>query len=256
MMKKWLSVYLVVVLITFLTACGSEELAGDTNSSEDTEEQAASKQSETEEVQEEPKLEIVQSTGAAWKDSIDTVWVHSSAIFENTGDVPITIGETQMNFKDQEGGILGTSPMIYSVPSVVGPGEQAYISETTILEGITDPALYGETSYNYSFDPTEESPNLLEVSGTKGIASTDDYSTPYTVTGLVKNTTKELQDDIRISAALFDESGTLLGVLNGSVDVGVNPGSEAGFELNYPEVPREIAGKVKTIDVKAYGWTW
>lgn len=256
MMKKWWSLFLVLILITFLAACGNEELAGDTNSSEGTKEQAESIPSETKEEKEEPKLEIVQSTGGAWKDSIDTVWVHSSAIFKNTGNVPISIGETQMNYKDQEGGILGTSTMIYSVPSVVGPGEQAYITETTILEGITDPALYGETTYNYGFDPTEESTNVLEVSGTKGIPSTDDYSTPYTVTGVVKNTTSEMQDDIRISAALFDESGTLLGVLNGSVDVGVNPGSEAGFELNYPEVPREIAGKVKTIDVKAYGWTW
>lgn len=255
-MKKWWSLFLVLILITFLAACGNEELAGDTNSSEGTKEQEASKPSEPKEAQEEPKLEIVQSTGGAWKDSIDTVWVHSSAIFENTGDVPISIGETQMNYKDQEGGILGTSTMIYSVPSVVGPGEQAYITETTILEGITDPSLYGETTYNYGFDRTEESTNVLEVSGTKGIPSTDDYSTPYTVTGVVKNTTSEMQDDIRISAALYDESGKLLGVLNGSVDVGVNPGSEAGFELNYPEVPREIAGKVKTIDVKAYGWTW
>lgn len=255
MMRGWLNVLLAVALMVFLSACGNE-LAGDTHSSEGTEEQAASKQGETKEVQEEPKLEIVQSTGGAWKDSIDSVWVHSSAIFENTGDVPVSIGETQMNYKDQQGGILGTSTMIYSVPSVVGPGEQAYITETTILEGMTDPALYGETTYNYGFDPTEENANLLDVSGTKGIPSTDDYRTPYTVTGVVKNTTSELQDDIRISAALFDESGTLLGVLNGSVDVGVNPGSEAGFELNYPEVPREIAGKVKKIDVKAYGWTW
>lgn len=255
-MKKGWSLFLVGMLIAVLAACGSEELAGDTNSSEGTVEETASKQSEMKEVQEEAKLEIVQSTGAAWKDSIDTVWVHSSAIFENTGDVPITIGESQMNFKDKEGGILGTSQMIYSVPSVVAPGEQAYITETTTLEGITDPALFGETSYNYSFDPTEETSNVLEVSGVKGIPATDEYSLPYTVTGVVKNTTKELQDDIRISAALLDESGTLLGVLNGSVDVGVNPGSEAGFELNYPEVPREIAGKVKTIEVKAYGWTW
>jgi len=52
------------------------------------------------------------------------------------------------------------------------------------------------------------------------------------------------------------EDETLLGILNGSVDVGVNPGSEAGFELSYPEVPSEVAGQVKTINVKAYGWTW
>jgi len=258
-MKKWMNSLFVVGLIIFLAACGSEKLAGDTNSSNGSEKQSSTKQEETkadEEKESEPKLEIIQSTGGAWKDSIDTVWVHSSAIFENTGDVPITIGETQMNFKDKEGGILGTAAMIYSVPGVISPGEQAYITETTTLEGVTDPALYGETSYNFSFDQTEESPNLLEVSGVKGIPGTDEYSIPYTVTGVVKNTTGELQDDIRISAALLDESGKLLGILNGGVDVGVNSGSEAGFELSYPEIPREVVAKVKTIQVKAYGWKW
>ncbi|MGM0901647.1 MAG: FxLYD domain-containing protein [Bacillota bacterium] len=259
-MKK---LFLIIMALGFsfsLAACGGENLAGDTNTPSDQSEQEAPTESESSpddnEAQSEPKLEIVKSTGGVWKDSIDTVWVHSAAIFENTGDVPIEIGETQMNFKGQDGSILGTATMVYSVPGIVAPGEQAYISETTILEGITDPREYKETTYNFSFDETDGNANLLEVSGVKGIPGKDDMSSPYRVTGLVKNTTDKLQDDIRISAALLAEDGTLLGVLNGSVDVGVNAGSEAGFELSYPEVPKDIASKVKTVEVKAYGWTW
>ncbi|MCM3584850.1 hypothetical protein M3182_03705 [Mesobacillus maritimus] len=259
-MKKLCLILFALGLIFSLAACGGDNHAGDTNSPDETSKQEASTENESttkeDEEQSEPKLEVVKSFGQAWKDSIDTVWIHSAAIFENTGEVPIEIGETQMNFKGKDGSILGTAPMIYSVPSIVAPGEQAYISETTMLEGVTDPGEYKETTYNFSFDSTEENANLLEVSGVKGIAATDEMSSPYRVTGLVKNTTDSLQDDIRISAALLAEDGTLLGVLNGGVDVGVNPGSEAGFDLSYPEVPREIAGKVKTVEVKAYGWTW
>lgn len=109
MMRGWLNVILAVTLMVFVSACGNE-LAGDTHSSEGIEEQAGSKQEESKEVQEEPKLEIVQSTGGAWKDSIDSVWVHSSAIFENTGDVPVSIGETQMNYKDKEGAFSELQP--------------------------------------------------------------------------------------------------------------------------------------------------
>lgn len=258
-MKKLILLLLTIGLITFLAACGGEEdHAGDTNSS-DTGSEPEKQENATDEeaeAQSEPKVEIIKSTGGAWKDSIDTIWVHSSAIFENKSDVPVEIGETQMNFKDTDGGIIGTSSMIYSVPSVVGPGEQAYITETTTLDGITDAAQYGETTYNFSFDVTEDVPNSLEVSGVKGIPATDEYSAPYKVTGVVTNTTEELQDDIRISAALLAEDESLLGVLSGSVDVGVNPGSEAGFELSYPEVPKEIKDEVETIEVKAYGWTW
>lgn len=241
-----------------MAACNGGNHAGDTNAPDETSEQNASteKESTPKEEQSEPKLEVFKSSGGAWKDSIDTVWVHSAAIFENTGDVPVEIGETQMNFKGKDGSILGTATMVYSVPSIVAPGEQAYISETTMLEGVTDPGEYDETTYNFSFDSTEGNANLLEVSGVKVIPVSDDMSSPYRVTGIVKNTTESLQDDIRISAALLAEDGTLLGVLNGGIDVGVNPGSEAGFDLSYPEVPQEIKGKVKTVEVKAYGWTW
>ncbi|MGI8313842.1 FxLYD domain-containing protein [Halobacillus mangrovi] len=242
-----------LVFIMFLTACSNGEMAGDTNASANNDETTKEKEETKEES--EAKLEIAQSTGGAWKDSIDAVWVHSSAVFENTGDTPVEINETQMTFKGKDGEVLGTAPMIYAVPSVVGPGETAFISESTILEGISDAESYTETTYNFGFDKTDQSPNLLETSGIKGTIG-DEYSNPYKVTGLVKNTTEEKQDDIRLAAALFDKDGKLLGVLNGSVDVGVNPGSEAGFELNYPEIPRDVAEKVENIEVKAYGWTW
>ncbi|MFC3039491.1 hypothetical protein ACFOGI_04450 [Virgibacillus xinjiangensis] len=264
-MKKFIIILTAISLSMFITACGSEDIAGDTNSDSqsnevdsNTSEDNNTNQNEQEEAESESEaeLEIVQTTGGTWKDSIDSVWVHSSAVFENTGDTPVKIGETQMNYKDTDGGILGTSSMIYSVPSVVAPGEKAFISETTILDGVNDASVYGETTYNFNYDITDEKSNLLEVSGVKGTAGADEYSTPYKVTGVVKNTTEEMQDDIRIAAALFAEDGTLQGVLKGSVDVGVNPGSEAGFELTYPEIPREDASNIETVEVKAYGWKW
>ena len=245
-MKK-LSFLFLIFLLSILTACGNTENAGDTN------ENSSERQTEENE-NTKSKLEIINSTGSAWVNSIGTVWVHSSAIFKNTGTVPVDIGETQMNFKAQDGSILGTSSMIYAVPSVVLPGETAYITESTILDGVSNAADYKETTYNFNFNETSEDPNLLEVSGVKGVKG-DSY-TPYKVTGVVKNVTKELQDDIRLAAGLFDAEGQLLGVLSGSVDIGVNPGSEAGFELTYPELPEGVADKVATVDVKAYGWTW
>ncbi len=279
-MRK-LNLWLFIVLIALLAGCGSGmNYAGDTHSSGDgaEEQNAVSKEkaesdnfaseedentvseesdtSNTAEEASEPQLDIVQSTGGAWQDSIDNVWVHSAAIFENTGDVPVQIGETQMNFTSEQGDILGTAAMIYSVPEVVLPGERAFIGETTTLEGVTDPEEYEETTYNFSFDVTDEDPHLLEVAGIKGTPGKDEFAMPYTVTGVVKNTSDALQDDIRIAAALLAEDGTLLGVLTGSVTVGVNPGGEAGFELSYPEVPRDIVDKVETIEVQAYGWTW
>ena len=248
-MKKIVLLF-IVFLMSFMAACGGTDNAGDTNQSNSgkTEEKTGKEEAA------QPKLEIVDQAGGAWVDSIGTVWVHSSAVFENTGHVPVEIGETQMNFKGQDDSILGTATMVYSIPSVVLPGEKAYITESTILEGITSSDEYKETTFNFNFKEAEEDPNLLEVSGVKGIKG-DEY-TPYKVTGVVKNITDELQDDIRIAAGLFDAEGNLLGVFSGSVDIGINPGSEAGFDLSYPDLPQGVADKVATIDVKAYGWSW
>lgn len=195
--------------------------------------------------------EITKNTGSVWTDSIDSVWLHSAAIFENTGETPVEIGETQMNYKGTDDSILGTSTMIYSVPSIILPGETAIIAESAILDGVTADE-YAETTFNFNFDKTEEDPNVLEVSGTKGILG--EYG--YKITGVVKNITEEQQDDVRLAAALFDESGNLLGALQGSVDVGIAPGSEAGFELSYPELSPEVMDKIATFEVKSYGWDW
>lgn len=255
MFMRKLLVMFIMVLCSLLVACGGNEFAGDTNKSEEAEEnESVEEVEEEEEATGEPQLEIVQSTGGAWKNSIDTVWVHSSAIFENTGEVPVRIGEAQMNFEGTDESILGTSPMVFSVPSIVEPGEQAYISESTVLDGVDDPDAYEETTYNFGFDQTDEDPVLLETSNVKGTKG-DEFS-PYQVTGVVTNTTDDMQDDIRIAAALFSTDDELLGVLTGSVDVGLNPDSDAGFELSYPEIPGDVADDIENVEVKAYGFNW
>jgi hypothetical protein len=248
-LKKKVAILIMVLTFTgyILVGCGAQ-YSGDTNKQQQG--SAPTKEPTKEQV----KLEVLKTAGASWKDSVGAVWVHSGAVYKNTGSVPVRIGESQMNFKAQDGGILGTSPMVYSVPDVVQPGETAFVGESTILDGISDPAQYKETSYNFDFDKATNSGNILEVSGVKG--SKGGEFTQYKVTGVMKNSTQEKQDDIRLASALFDNEGTLLGVLTGSIDVGVNPGSEAGFELNYPELPEGVGDKVATVEVKAYGFKY
>jgi predicted small secreted protein len=250
-MKKYIP--FILVLSMFLFAGCSNEYAGTSEDKNNTSE-STKKDAKSQEEKEEAKLEIIDQTGGTWINSIGTVWVHSAAVFKNTGNVPIEIGETQMNYKGQDGTVLGTSTMIYSVPSIVKPGETAFIGESTILNGQTNPASYKETTYNFGFDQTTEDPTILETSVVQGIKG-DEY-TPFKVTGMVKNITKDKQDDIRLAAGLFDQNGKLLGVLTGSVNVGLNPEMEAGFELSYPEISKDVAEKVAKVEVKAFGFNF
>ncbi|NDI35190.1 FxLYD domain-containing protein [Chengkuizengella sediminis] len=268
-MKKIFVLLTLMALALVLIGCSTDEISGisdngelstkenNTEGTESAEGNTEEKKDNTvnveqEEEKESVNLEIIQQSEAAWVDSIGTVWVHSAAIFENTGDKPVKIGEAQMNFKDQEGGILGTATWLYAVPDVVLPGQKAFISESTFLDGISDASLFKETSYNFDYEKTIEDPNLMEVSGVKGFQG-DEYA-PYNVTGLVKNSTDKKHENINIAAALYAEDGTLLGILEGIVDVGLNPGSEAGFELSYPEIPEEYGSQVVSVEVLAYGW--
>ncbi|BAK16796.1 sex pheromone biosynthesis protein [Solibacillus silvestris StLB046] len=242
---------LLITLLFILSACGD---------SKQTISQSAEKESQSENSEEttqakekvNAKLEIEDSGSTIWSDSIDSIWINTAAIFRNTGEVPVDIGETQMNYKGKDGSILGTSTMIYAVPEIVQPGESAMIVEGTTLNDVTSLDNYSETTFNFNFDATEEDSNLMEVSAVKGIPS--DYG--YSVTGIVKNPTDVQQEDIRLAAILYDENGKILGGLSGSVDVGLAAGGEAGFELSYPPLPDNIGSKVNKIEVKSYGFTW
>ena len=238
---------LMISLLFILTACGN---------SKQTISQSADKESKSDTSKNEEKanakLEIEDSGSNIWSDSIDSIWINTAAIFRNTGEVPVDIGETQMNYKGKDGSILGTSTMIYAVPEIVQPGESAIIVEGTTLNEDTSLDNYFETTFNFNFDATDEDSNLMEVSAVKGISS--DYE--YSVTGIVKNPTDVQQEDIRLAAILYDVNGKILGGLSGSVDVGLAAGGEAGFELSYPPLPDNIGSKVNKIEVKSYGFTW
>lgn len=242
---------LLITLLFILSACGDSK---QTISQSDEKESKSENLEETTQAKEKvnAKLEIEDTGSTIWSDSIDSIWINTAAIFRNTGEVPVDIGETQMNYKGKDGSILGTSTMIYAVPEIVQPGDSAIIVEGTTLNDVTSLDNYSETTFNFNFDATEEDSNLMEVSAVKGIPS--DYG--YSVTGIVKNPTDVQQEDIRLAAILYDANGKILGGLSGSVDVGLAAGGEAGFELSYPPLPDNIGSKVNKIEVKSYGFTW
>ncbi|MEK5232789.1 FxLYD domain-containing protein [Lysinibacillus sp. FSL K6-0232] len=241
-MKKLLVASTILSLGLILSGCGEDKIASS---------QSDNETSDKEEKKQVTALaEIQKHVSTAWK-SYDTTYVHSAAIYENKGNVPVEMKETQMNYKATDDSILGTETMIYAVPSVILPGETAIIVETGYLDGV-DPEAFAETTYNFSFKETTEDPTLMEVSGIKGIVG--EYG--YKVTGVLKNITEDQQDDIRIAAALLDAEGNLLGALEGSVDIGLAPNGETGFELSYPDLPPNIQDKIATIEVKPYGWNW
>lgn len=247
-MKKELLFGTALSISLILGGCGD---SGTATSSEDS--SSTEVKSSTQTKEEKALAEVVKNTDGAWKPYEDSeyTYIHATAIYENKGNVPVKIGETQMNHKGTDGSILGTETMVYSVPQIILPGETAIVAATSYVEG-TSPEEFAETTYNFTFDETDEDPNLMEISGVKGVPTGEGYK----VTGVVKNITDKQQDDVRLAAILLDAEGNLLGALKGSVDVGIAQNGEAGFELSYPEVPLNVIDKVATVEVKSYAWNW
>ena len=242
-MKKILGMLLTIGVTFIIAACSSEGSETQIDDKKETTETTVSDNSNEskEETKQGPSVEIVNSSSVSSKDSSNFVYLNSSAVFENTGDTPVEISGS-MNFNKVDGGTLGGGP-IETVPSVVNPGETAFLTSSILLRGVTDPSQVGETTFDFEFEETEKQSSKLETSDVK--------NTDGSVTGLVKNPTQELQDNIRISAALFAEDGSLVGVLSGGIR-GLNPGEEASFQLNNPPLPEGSEDKITKIEVNAY----
>lgn len=255
MNKIFKGVAILSVSASLLVACGAEEST--TSTKVEVEEITNSNSEKTAEVVAEANVEVLQDTYGAWTDSIGSVWVHYSAELVNNGEEAASIGDIQVNFEGTDGSILGTDTMLSPNPEIIEAGETAYITTSTILEGYTEED-FAKGSLNIDFSSVSDSSQVLTADAVKFVdLSADEYAmSPYKVTGTLINDTDEKADDIRIAAGLYDAEGKLLGVLDGSLDVSLNPDGKAGFDLSYPELPAGIAGKATEVKVKAYNWSF
>jgi hypothetical protein len=243
---------LAVLSIGFLVACGAEE---STTSTKESGNSSKPKTEEKADAKAEANVEVLSETYGAWTDSIGSVWVHYSAEIKNNGKASAEMGDIQINFEGADGSVLGTETMLTPTPDIVPAGETAYITASTILDGHAAEDLK-KASINMDFSSVSEKPQTLTAEATKLVdLSGEDFSNgPYKVTGTIVNTSGEKADDIRVAAGLYDASGKFLGALEGSLDVSLNADGKAGFELEFPELPKEIAGKAKEVKVKTYNW--
>jgi succinate dehydrogenase flavin-adding protein (antitoxin of CptAB toxin-antitoxin module) len=245
------------VLFVYSSDSGSEEIVqqyNDLRSNFDTPIPAQIKEQQEKEANSEAKVEVTQQNTLVWKDSVGEVWVHFAGEIKNTGNAPASIGSVQINFKGQDGSVLGTESMITPTPDIVMPGQTAYISASTILDTVDDPKQFKESTVNIDFDKTSQEPLILTTDKVKTTEGKKEYDAPYTVTGTIKNPLDKKAENIEVAASLYNDKGEIIAVLSGSLDVSLNPNSTAGFELQYPPLPQSIKGKIKETKVKTYSF--
>lgn len=201
-------------------------------------------------------IEVSDQALYSWKDSVNSIWVNYNAEIKNTGDAPAKIGSIQVNFVDVNDSVIGTFDMIVPVPNILLPGETAYIGETTLAQAADSPDSIVDATVNIDFNKTTEDPSLLETENVNIKEVKNGFGGPYVVTGIVKNPYELQMDDIRLASGLYDADGKLIAILKETLQVNLNPDGTAGFEMSYPQLSKEIQGKVADVKVKAYNWSW
>lgn len=209
------------------------------------------KQQQKAESSKKAKIKVVKQTATAWKDS-GGISINSSAIIKNTGNTNASIGNIQINMVGKDGSVIGTGTATAD-PGTLKPGQTAFVTDTE-LESHSKVSDFKKSTYNIDFNNTTQDPQELKTTKIKMTAA-DQYSlSPYKITGVVHNNTKAKVDNVTVSAALFDKNGNLLGIMNTTLMVSINPGGTAGFDIQDPPMPPSIAGKADSVKVKAYNW--
>jgi hypothetical protein len=277
-MKKLLSSLTLLLLALVLTACGNsdseatsesdaknedaprgdqvvEEVPSETEDKKQEEKQdtsSAATQSEWMERQEngyEAEISIGAEKTYLWEEeSTGIKWLSYYAGVINDGDKAIDVSNASVTFKNEDDGsviTVSTQGIDFS-PSVIAPGEIAYVS---VYEPAKDLDVSTKVSAELSIDPlpTNGEVQWLDVTNIKGTASETDLK----VTAEVTNSSDSKEEDVSTVAGVYD-GDEFLGVLEGGLSIGLEPGDTTGAELFTPPFPDEFAKDGLEYEVGAY----
>lgn len=190
-------------------------------------EQSEAPSSEPEANSTEPKVEIASEELQKFTDSINNSNALYLAEIKNTGDVAVKISDISIDLEDINGEILKSSPMVSAAPSLINPGESAYICQDLLSVGdeITLEQI-GKPILHYQVDKHEPRESLdVEFSELK---LSDKYGRPNLV-GRIENKSSEELKQVFIASPIKDADGKLQTVILGMVD-SLAPGEKKGFE--------------------------
>ncbi|OYD07471.1 FxLYD domain-containing protein [Paludifilum halophilum] len=234
-------------MVLLIGGCQSAEDDG----SEDMNAQAKDKEdaAEKEKEKSEPQLETGEVTSRAWKDTGGKIQANGAAVIKNTGNVPVEFDSVHLRFEGQDQELIGKKEVLNVVPKIIRPGESAYIGGTIRLKKAGDPEDLEKVTLDTDYYPALKKPDSLKTDQVKGKRSKNGV---YTVTGEVENPTEKEARDIFLVAALKDQDGKLLGVVNEYLNTKIASGERKEFEVKNSDLPEGLTKKIDEVGVQAY----
>lgn len=225
-MKRLLSMVTVICLCCgMIIGCGETE---------------ADRESGTNEENSGPEYEVVYEDVMTSQND-DGVDVRYIAEVKNTGDETILFDSTgnSVDLEDNTGNILATTNHLYTRPSVIDPGESAYISESLLFstengKGIAAEHV-GKAILHLDAIECEKVPVPKTEVSEMSISSSD------AIVGRLQNNEEESLEIVHVIIPLKNADNTLCAVMLGQVE-NIGPEESKGFEaIDYAAGDFDIA---------------
>lgn len=156
------------------------------------------------------------------------------AILENTGDKPVEFNAGLIELLDAEGESIDAEDYLYSYPTILDPGQKAYLSEYINVEDADSPDYIDDYTLSVSGKSASENTNVsLDCTAEIGMkpysyTSTTEY---LTATITITNNLDETVREIYAAYALLDADGKVMYVGHASPSyVGLPAGQSIEIE--------------------------
>lgn len=135
------------------------------------------------------------------------------AVLENTGDKPVEFNAGLIELLDAEGESIDAEDYLYSYPTILDPGQKAFLREYINVDDADSPDYIDDYTLSVSGKSASENTNVaLDCTAEVGMkpysyTSTTEYPT---VTITVTNNLDETVREIYAAYALLDEDGKVI----------------------------------------------
>ena len=156
-------------------------------------------------------------------------YVYAIAEVENTGNVDLYLSDAGFDLEDSNGKLLALYSVVSVSPSMIHPGEKAYIYGYDVVD---------DTSITYVAVPTIKAAKskieCVRLPISDDSISEDTFGT-VEIVGRVENTTDESQSLVKVSAIFFDADGKAIAGSYTYPDE-IQPGGKQTFSINTMDV--------------------
>lgn len=174
---------------------------------------------------------------------------HYQAIIEikNTGSCNLYVGSAVLDIYDQNNLFVASETFLSDDPSVIAPGEKAYIFNTVGSLDIPVGDYHMVPTYDIQY--TEKEAVYYPVSNTSIRASS--YGT-VTVLGTLTNNSDEDISSLWVVAVLYNSAGKPIGVCGTNIMNTIKKGATRGFEISGMYLPAYVTlDKVASYEIIA-----